>query len=145
VPLISAWQQSCGKPPNQSFAPRWTCNVKEHDRMDVQTILSQARDAMTVKRVFGEPIERNGVTVIPVATVAGGGGGGSGSSNEDGGGSGGGVGYGMRATPAGVYVIRGDDVDWEPALDLNRVILGGQIVAIVLFMVIRSILRHRAE
>ncbi|HET8522348.1 MAG TPA: spore germination protein GerW family protein [Thermomicrobiales bacterium] len=120
--------------------------MKEHDRMDVQAILSQARDAITVKRVFGEPIERNGVTVIPVANIAGGGGGGSGGgSSEDGSGSGGGVGYGMKATPAGVYVIEGDEVSWEPALDLNRVILGGQIVAIVLFLVIRSILRHRAE
>jgi uncharacterized spore protein YtfJ len=114
--------------------------------MDVQAILSQARDTMTVARVFGEPIERNGLTIIPVASVAGGGGGGSGGgSNEEGAGSGGGVGYGMRATPAGVYVIKGDGVDWEPALDLNRVILGGQIVAIALFMVIRSILRHRAQ
>jgi uncharacterized spore protein YtfJ len=121
-------------------------NLKEHDLMDVQSILSQARDAMTVKRVFGDPIERNGLTVIPVAKVAGGGGGGSGGgSSEEGSGSGGGVGYGLSATPAGVYVINGDDVEWEPALDLNRVILGGQIVAIALFLVIRSILRHRTK
>ena len=106
--------------------------------MDVQAILSQARDAITVKRVFGEPIERDGVTVIPVARVGGGGGGGAGKNGE------GGVGFGLGATPAGVYVIKGDTVRWEPALDLNRVILGGQLVAIVLFMVVRSILRGRS-
>ena len=109
--------------------------------MDVETVLSQARDAMTVKRVFGDPIEKDGVTVIPVASVMGGGGGGSGTAPEGDGGSTSGVGYGVRATPAGVYVIKGDQVTWQPALDLNRVILGGQIVAIVLFLVIRGIAR----
>ena len=37
--------------------------------MNVQELLSQARDVMTVRRVFGEPIEREGVTIIPVANV----------------------------------------------------------------------------
>jgi uncharacterized spore protein YtfJ len=118
--------------------------------MDPQDLLAQARDAMTVKRVFGEPIEKDGVTVIPVATVIGGAGGGSGTSTEAGGeGQGGGPsgtggGYGLRATPAGVYVIQDGTVRWEPALDLNRVILGGQLVAIVLFLTIRAIARARA-
>lgn len=108
--------------------------------MDVQAILSQARDAMTVQRVFGEPIERNGVTVIPVAKIGGGGGGGGGSHGNGEGKSGGGVGYGLSASPAGVYVIQGDEVEWQPALDLNKVILGGQLAAIVLFLVIRAAL-----
>ena len=43
--------------------------------MDAQQILDQANDAITVRRVFGEPIERDGVTVVPVAVVFGGGGG----------------------------------------------------------------------
>ncbi|MGH2562110.1 MAG: spore germination protein GerW family protein [Thermomicrobiales bacterium] len=107
--------------------------------MDVQTVLSQARDAITVKRVFGDPIERNGLTVIPVAKVGGGGGGGGSKDGDSGGG------FGVRATPAGAYVIKGDSVRWEPALDLNRVILGGQLVAIALFLVVRSILRARSS
>jgi uncharacterized spore protein YtfJ len=37
--------------------------------VNVQEILTNARDAMTVRRVFGEPYERDGVTVIPVAAV----------------------------------------------------------------------------
>jgi uncharacterized spore protein YtfJ len=46
--------------------------------MDVQEFLGQVGDAVTVKRVFGEPYERDGVTVIPAAVVLGGGGGGGG-------------------------------------------------------------------
>ena len=45
--------------------------------MDVETLLHQAREVTTVRRVFGEPIERDGVTVVPVAAVRGGGGGGA--------------------------------------------------------------------
>ncbi len=41
---------------------------------NVDEILAGARDAMTVKRVFGDPVDTDGVTVIPVARVGGGGG-----------------------------------------------------------------------
>jgi hypothetical protein len=40
-----------------------------------------------------------------------------------------------------VYVIQGDRTRWQPAVDVNRVILGGQIVAIVALLVLRSVLR----
>ncbi|MEX0625654.1 MAG: hypothetical protein WD402_03835 [Chloroflexota bacterium] len=35
--------------------------------MNVDEMLSGARDTMTVKRVYGDPIERDGVLVIPAA------------------------------------------------------------------------------
>jgi len=35
--------------------------------MEVQDVIAQARDTMTVKRVFGEPYEKDGVTIIPAA------------------------------------------------------------------------------
>ena len=110
--------------------------------MHVQELLAQARDVMTVKRVFGEPIERNGLTIIPVATVLGGAGGGSGPASTSESVVGGGL--GLWASPAGVYVIKGETVTWQPALNLNRVVLGGQIVAIVLFLTIRAIVQARA-
>ncbi|MEV7973129.1 hypothetical protein [Cellulomonas sp. NPDC089187] len=37
-------------------------------------------------------------------------------------------GFGTHTRPVGVYVIRDGEVSWQPAFDLNRVILGGQIV-----------------
>lgn len=119
--------------------------------MQPADILSQARDTMTVKRVFGEPVERDGVTVIPVAVIRGGAGGGAGESAGGAGaageaemlGRGSGGGFGLIASPAGVYVIRDGEVSWQPAVDVNRVILGGQIVAVVLLLVIRSIVRMR--
>jgi uncharacterized spore protein YtfJ len=112
--------------------------------MEVQEVLAQARDAMTVKRVFGEPYEKNGVTVIPAARVQGGAGGGGGEGPE-GQGKGSGTGFGLSARPVGAYLIRGDEVTWRPAVDLNRIVLGGQIVAIVALLAIRAIVKARAK
>jgi uncharacterized spore protein YtfJ len=82
------------------------------------------RDAMTVSRVFGQPYERDGVTVLPAATVRGGGGGGSGR-NPATGEHGDGGGFGLIARPAGAYVIKDGDVSWQPAVDVNRIVALG--------------------
>jgi hypothetical protein len=62
-----------------------------------------------VKRVFGEPYEKDGVTVIPAASIRGGAGGGRGEGGTPDGkesGSGSAGGFGLTAKPAGVYVNR---------------------------------------
>lgn len=89
--------------------------------MDVQETISKARDAITVKRVYGTAYERDGVTVIPAAVVAGGGGGGSGEGPESGQ-TGGGAGFGLAARPVGAYVISEGKIRWEPAVDVNRIV-----------------------
>ena len=111
--------------------------------MEVTELLSQVRDGMTVQRVFGEPIERDDVTIVPVARVQGGGGGGGGEKQGAERGQGGG--FGLSARPAGVYVIRGGEVSWQPAIDLNRIILGGQLVAVAVFLLARSLVRSRTR
>jgi uncharacterized spore protein YtfJ len=112
--------------------------------VDVQEVIAQARDALTVKRVFGEPYEKNGVTVIPVAKVQGGAGGGDGERPQ-GQGKGSGSGFGMTARPVGAFVIRGDQMTWRPAVDVTRIVLGGQIVAIVALLTIRAIVKARVK
>lgn len=112
--------------------------------MEVQEVLAQARDAMTVKRVFGEPYEKNGVTVIPAARVQGGAGGGGGEGSE-GQGKGSGSGFGLAAHPVGAYLIRGDEVTWRPAVDLNRIVVGAQVVAIVALLTIRTMVKARTK
>jgi uncharacterized spore protein YtfJ len=83
--------------------------------MNVDELLSGARDAISVRRVFGEPIEHEGTVVVPVAKVGGGGGGGSDSEHNGGGG------FGLGARPVGVYVIKDGQVSWRPAIDPVRV------------------------
>lgn len=101
--------------------------------------IERARDVLTVRRVYGDVIEKDGVTVIPAANVRGGGGGGGDAEGNGGGG------FGVSASPAGAYVIKEGHVRWEPALDLNRTILVGQIVGIVALLTLRSIVKAIAK
>jgi hypothetical protein len=65
-----------------------------------------------------------------------------GDGTED---SGYGLGYGLRATPAGVYVIKGGEVEWKPALDMNRLTLQRAGVVLVALLVLRSIIGTLAK
>ena len=94
-------------------------NITDHASLAVES----ARDALTVRRAFGEPYQVDGATVIPVARVVGGG-------------------FGVRVRPVGAYVVSGGTVTWRPALDLNRVILGGQLVGVVVALAGFSALRR---
>lgn len=109
-----------------------------------EEIFTETQDLVTVKKVYGEPYQSNGVTLIPAASVRGGMGRGEGEgSGTTPAGRGGGM--GISARPIGAYRIKGDDVVWVPAVDLSRIIVTGQLVAIVAMLVIRSILKIRAK
>lgn len=95
---------------------------------DVDEMWKGARDAMTVKRVYGDPVQSDGVTLVPAAAVRGGAGGG-GDKEGDGGG-----GFGIAGRPVGAYVIRDGSVSWRPVVDLNRVLL---LAAALLFLLAR--------
>jgi uncharacterized spore protein YtfJ len=84
---------------------------------NVDELLKGARDAINVKRVYADPIEGDGVTIVPAAVVRGGGGGGGDDEGNGGGG------FGLHARPAGAWVIRDNDATWKPAVDVNRVAL----------------------
>jgi uncharacterized spore protein YtfJ len=86
--------------------------------MKVAELATTVRDAITVSRVFAEPYETDGVTVIAAATVVGGAGGGGGHDERGQEGEGGG--FGVAARPAGAYVIKDGRVRWRPAVDVNR-------------------------
>ena len=103
--------------------------------MDVNEVIDRARDAFNVRRVFGEPIQQGAVTLVPAAWVSGGGGGGGGEAPAAEGaqgaestGKGFGSGFGLRARPAGAFVLRNGKVRWMPAVDVNRIILGAQVL-----------------
>ena len=98
--------------------------------MNPEGLLTGVRDSISVRRVFGEPIERDGVVVVPVARVGGGGGGGG--DNDDNGGGG----FGLAGRPAGVYVIKDGNVSWRPAVDPVR-------VAAVVVLALALLLRRR--
>ena len=114
-----------------------------HDEASVMETLREVIDSASADRVFGTPVSLDGLTVLPVAKVSGGGGGGAGNTPDDteGGGTGGGM--GVAAKPLGVFVIKNGQVGWRPAIDVNRVIVGGQIVAVVALLTIRAWIKAR--
>jgi uncharacterized spore protein YtfJ len=111
--------------------------------MNVDAALEGARDAMTARGVFGKPVERDGVVVIPAARVSGGAGGGGGGDTEGNGGAG--SGFGLTARPVGAFVLKGGEVIWRPAVDVTRVVVGAQLVAVAGLIYLRARARARAR
>ena len=119
--------------------------------VDALDLLAKVRESIAVHTAIGEPIKSGGITILPVARVSGGGGGGGGG--RAGGESdtsadtteqvGGGAGFGMTSKPVGVFVIKDGEVTWRPAVDVNKIILGGQAVLLVALLVLRGIFRSR--
>jgi uncharacterized spore protein YtfJ len=88
--------------------------------MKPEDVLATAKDSMTARLVYAEPIEREGVIVVAAAAVSGAGGGGGGTEKDGKEGSGGG--FALSAKPAGAYIIKPGRVSWRPAVDVNRLI-----------------------
>jgi uncharacterized spore protein YtfJ len=106
--------------------------------------LDAVKDTLTVQRVFGDAYEVGDTTIIPVASVQGGGGGGGGEGPTGSGSPlGGGIGFGVKARPVGVYIVKAGHVSWQPALDKTRVILAGQLIGLVAILTVRKLLRRR--
>jgi uncharacterized spore protein YtfJ len=67
-----------------------------------------------VSTIFGEPVEREGVTVVPVAKARFGfGGGGGAGTREEGQGSGRGGGGGVNVSPVGYIEVRDGDSEFK--------------------------------
>jgi uncharacterized spore protein YtfJ len=119
--------------------------------VDALDLLAKIRESMTVHTAIGDPIKSGDITILPVARVTGGGGGGGGgraggesdTSSDAAEQVGGGAGFGMMSKPVGVFVIKNGEVTWRPALDVNKIILGGQLVLLVGLLVLRGIFRSR--
>jgi uncharacterized spore protein YtfJ len=116
--------------------------------VNLRETLRAARDAVSARQVFGEPVERDGVTVIPAASVLGGGGGGGGDGatrrEEQWPESGGGFGFGLWGRPVAAIEITERGIEWKSApLDLTGVLMVGLMFAAP--AVLAAWLRHRRD
>lgn len=93
-------------------------------------------------QVFGLPVQRDGVTVVPVASVrAGGGLGGAAhrAPHETNGG------FGFLARPAGAWIVEDSGtVRWKPAFDVTRMAVLGQLTAAAALL-LSMVARRRDE
>lgn len=101
-------------------------------------ILERVGEVYGTRGVYGEPVDRDGVTIVPAARVSGGGGGGGGVAPDDearnGQSEGSGMGFGLRARPAGAWVIKEGDATWKPAFDLGRVLMAASLAFVAYFV-----------
>ena len=89
-------------------------------------------------QIFGAPVERDGVTVVPVARARWGMGGGVGTGRHDSGGFGGGG--GVQIEPAGYIEIKDGASCFRPIRE-PRMVMGAALAAGVLLTVLVSRLR----
>lgn len=115
----------------------------------LQSIAERFATSASVKQVFGEPIERNGRTIIPVARVQYGFGGGYGGGEQEGAevnrplaGGGGGGGGGVKAKPAGVLEITDAGTRFIRFVDPAEIVKAcvGGLMAI---LIVRRLTRRR--
>lgn len=111
--------------------------------MKIDEIIGRTKDSLEARTVYAEPVERDGITVIAAATIAGGAGGGTGRDEKGQEGEGGG--FGLTAKPAGAYVIDHGELHSKPAVDVNRLIAVAGSMAVAALLVVARVLRPRQK
>ncbi len=100
-----------------------------------------------VSTVFGDPVERDGIAVIPVARVSwgfGGGAGSGGSADKSQVGEGSGGGGGTMVYPVGYIELKNGRATFYPIYDFGtilRLVIGGGIVTLLVLRSIRKLIR----
>ncbi len=93
----------------------------------------------SAKTVFAEPVERKGVTVIPVAKVRYGFGGGGGGDEEGQGNGGGGM---VQALPLGYIEIRDGETSFRRLRNPANAVRMVVAVGVVSMLLLRQLYRH---
>ncbi len=107
--------------------------------MDIQNTVAKAADLLSARIVFGDSIQQDGMIVIPAAKIRGGAGLGAGPAEKASGG-----GFGVRAIPAGAFLFKDGKLRWKPAVDVNRIVFGGQLILLVALLTIGfAVVRRR--
>ena len=116
-------------------------SVKNGDVGFVERLAGVVGGSVQAQSVYGQPVEREGITVIPVARLRYGfGGGGKETDGQQGGGG------GAQVQPVGFISIRGGSAEFrsipDPTADARKVLavfVGAGVGALLLFRGIRSL------
>ena len=111
----------------------------------LERLANRIGGSVRVKTIFGDPVEKAGVTVIPVARARWGFGGGSNAGgntreNQTGEGTGTGSGGGVTVFPTGYVEVRDGRARFHPIYDpanVAQIIVASGIVAVLLLRAVR--------
>ena len=96
----------------------------------IKDVTEKIQKNARAKAVFGAPVEKGNITVIPVARISICGGGGGGQDDEEKKCNSGGMGMGVhaKAIPVGYIEISPDGTSFKEIIEKKRVIFAGIIV-----------------
>lgn len=111
----------------------------------LERLASSISNSVRVTTIFGEPVEKDGVTVIPVARARWGFGGGNGpagnyAENQAGEGTGGGA--GVMVSPVGYVEVQDGRARFRPIYDpamVTQIIVASGIVAVLILGAVRRL------
>jgi uncharacterized spore protein YtfJ len=98
-------------------------------------VLLRLADRLRDDHVFGPPVERGGLTVVPVAKIRAGGGLGGARARQEHQTNGG---FGFVAQPVGAWVVEESGrVRWRPAVDVTQIALAALTGLLALDLILR--------
>ena len=103
--------------------------------VDIEALAKRVGGKATAKAVYGKAVEREGVTVIPVARAAWGFGGGGGTSDGEQGTGGGGGGF---VRPVGFIEVRDGQAKFRAIRDPRVALRAAVIVLVALAVALRA-------
>lgn len=112
----------------------------------VERLAAQISSSVQATTIFAPAVERDGVTVIPVARAGWGFGGGGDTTQHRGAGNGGGGGASL--TPVGYIEIAKGQTRFRPIMDMRQIVmlaLGGGVLAVMALREVRRIIAVRAR
>jgi len=123
--------------------------LRPKERSFVEGLAYQLGMTANARHIYGEPVERDGVTVIPVAQAAYGFGGGSGKGKKENGeaGEGSGGGGGAMLMPVGYIEIKNGQTRFRPTRDplaLLPAILAAAPLSLLMVWKITKLLRRKS-
>ncbi|MBC6990521.1 spore germination protein GerW family protein [Hymenobacter sp. BT491] len=108
----------------------------------VERLAQQLSTVVSAQTLYGTPVERDGVTVIPVARAQYGFGGGGGTDGSRAGGSGGGA--GVNLTPVGYIELKQGNARFRPIRgSVVPLVAVSGLVALLLLRSVPKLLRKR--
>jgi hypothetical protein len=60
-------------------------------------------------------------------------------------GAGRGAGFGLIARPSGAWIVEDGQATWKPAIDINRIVIGGQVIALTAILITGRILHSQSH
>ncbi len=118
---------------------RLVAQSKNGDRTVAERLAERLGISASAKTVFAEPVEREGITVIPVAKVRYGFGGGGGGSEEGQGNGGGGM---VQAFPLGYIELRDGESTFRRMRNPANVVRIVLAVGFVSMLMLRQLYKH---